>query len=89
MQMLYNSDNFVVVQFDVPAPEQGEGQGLSRGGYEIVDKHARREIFIEGLLAESFKAGVQELAKTESEPEVFDEFISGYCVLAQNPVTLH
>ncbi|MEO8123517.1 MAG: DUF3567 family protein, partial [Burkholderiales bacterium] len=46
--MLYNSDNYTVVQFVVPA-EAGPDvpQTLARGGYEIVDKFARKEIFIE------------------------------------------
>ena len=65
MQMLYNSDNFAVVQFDVPASagaeEHGAPVGLMRGGYEIVDKFARKEIFLEGALAESFKEGVQKI----------------------------
>ena len=61
MQMLYNSDSFAVVSFDVPADE-GEG-ALTRGGYEIVDKFARKEIFIQGALAESFKQGVQALGE--------------------------
>ena len=51
MQMLYNSDSFAVVMFDV-SDESAEGSGsvLNRGGYEIVDKFARKEIFIEGAL---------------------------------------
>ena len=49
MQMLYNSDNFIVVQFDL-APEGadaaagGRAETIGRGGYEIVDKAARKEI---------------------------------------------
>ena len=51
MQMLYNSDSFVVVRFDVPAAD-GVAPAPVRGGYEIVDKLARKEIFIEGALAD-------------------------------------
>lgn len=83
MQMLYNSDSFVVVQFDMPT----EGGQLARGGYEIVDKFARKEIFIEGALAESFKQGVEALAG--SEEETFDDFIEGYTHMAQQALTLH
>jgi hypothetical protein len=87
MQMLYNSDNFVVVQFDMPSADDG---GLVRGGYEIVDKHARKEIFIEGALAESFKEGVQALIEEpQSSPDAFDEFIGRYTEFAQQPLTLH
>ena len=86
MELLYHSDNFVVVQVDVPT----EGGGLSRGGYEIVDKHARQEIFIEGLMAESFKQGVQALAESQPDsPEAFDEFIERYTQLARQTLAVH
>jgi Protein of unknown function (DUF3567) len=88
MQMLYNSDSFVVVQFDV-APSTGSVGPLTRGGYEIVDKFARKEIFIEGALAESFKLGVQALMESSPSEEDVDEYISGYTTLAQQPLLLH
>lgn len=87
MQMLYNSDSFAVVSFDVSAPE-GEGP-LTRGGYEIVDKFARKEIFIEGALAESFKQGVQALIETRPSEEEMDAFIERFAVLSQQPLVLH
>src|SRR5258706_2162311 len=44
MQMLYNSDSFAVVMFDVPnASEEGSAPTLRRGGYQILDQIARRE----------------------------------------------
>lgn len=95
MQMLYNSDSFIVVRFDVPAPDAPDasppaGQPVpGRGGYEIVDKLARKEIFLEGLMAESFKTGVQAIVDGEATPEAFDEFISRYTALAQQPVVAH
>ena len=86
MQMLYQSDSFIVVEFDLPpAPPQTVG----RGGYEIVDKLARKEIYIEGLLAESFKAGVQQLVDHNPSPEAFEEFIGRYTALAQQPLVAH
>ena len=87
MQMLYNSDSFAVVSFDVPADE-GEG-ALTRGGYEIVDKFARKGIFIEGAVAQSFHDGVQALIKSSPTQEAMDDYISGYTGLAQQPVLLH
>ncbi|MBI5259189.1 MAG: DUF3567 domain-containing protein [Burkholderiales bacterium] len=89
MQMLYNSESFVVVAFDVPAT-QGEGQqGGTRGGYEIVDKFARKEIFLEGAVAASFQQGVQALVESGPTEEAMDEFIGRFTVLAQQPVVLH
>ena len=90
MQMLYNSDSFVVVQFDLAAGDGTDQTAVpSRGGYEIVDKHARKEIYIEGLLAESFKAGVQSIVDNNPSPEAFDEYIGRFTALAQQPVVMH
>lgn len=93
MQMLYNSDNYAVVQIDMSSPKQeGDPVGapvLSRGGYEIVDKFARKEIFIEGALAEQFKLGVEALIETSPTIEDIDAYLEGYVGLAQNPVVMH
>jgi hypothetical protein len=90
MHMLYNSESFIVVQFDVPLVEAEEGPQLNRGGFEIVDKFARKEIFIEGALAESFSQGVQALIEDgqPSEDEL-DAFIERYAVMGQQPVVMH
>ena len=87
MQMLYNSDSFVVVQFDVPGAS--EGTVARRGGFEIVDKFARKEIFIQGAVAESFQRGVEALVQDGPNPEAIDDFIAGFTALAQQPVVLH
>ncbi|MFT7722657.1 MAG: DUF3567 domain-containing protein [Roseateles sp.] len=93
MHMLYNSDSFIVVQFVVPSdppPVAPAGPQLARGGFEIVDKFARKEIFIEGALAESFQQGVQALIE-DGQPSVdeFDAFIERYAVMGQQPVVMH
>ena len=90
MQMLYNSDNFAVVQFDVPDAETSASrETLSRGGYEIVDKFARKEIFIEGAMAESFKEGVEALIETSPSEEEMDDYIERYSSLMQQPLIFH
>jgi len=88
MQMLYNSDSFAVVQIDVPAFDGG-ADALTRGGYEIVDKFARKEIFLQGALAESFKAGVQALIDSGPSEDELDAYIGRYTSLMQQPVLLH
>jgi hypothetical protein len=97
MQMLYNSDSFAVMLFDVaaavpshlpignePAPEP-----LSHGGYEIVDKFARKEIFLQGAMAESFKQGVEALIQGQPSEEEIDDYIERFASLMQQPVILH
>ena len=89
MQVLYNSDSFAVVSIELPAP-QGDAADVSpRGGYEIVDKFARKEIFIEGAVAEQFHQGVQALAQRNPTEEAMDEFIGRYTALAQHPLVYH
>lgn len=92
MQMLYNSDSFVVVQFDVPAAGDDAAAGSAsphKGGYEIVDKFARKEIYLQGALADSFKRGVQALVEAGPSEEALDEFIAGFTSMAQQPLALH
>jgi hypothetical protein len=90
MQMLYNSDSYAVVQFDVPAAQlAGAEDSPQRGGYEIVDKFARKEIFIDGAIAQSFRAGVDALIESGPSEEELDEYIARYTQLATQPVVLH
>ena len=96
MQTLYNSDSFAVVLFDVEGhavagsvvPAPGDTP-LRHGGYEIVDKFARKEIFLQGAMAESFKEGVQALIETQPSEEEIDDYIGRFASLMQQPVILH
>lgn len=93
--MVYNSDTFVVVELDVPVlPAEGDGleavdAPLRRGGYEIVDKFARKEIYLEGALAQHFREGVEELARQDPTPDQVEEFIGRFTGLQQQPLVLH
>lgn len=92
MHMLYNSDSYAVVQIELPgdvvAPAHATAT-LTRGGFEIVDKFARKEIFIEGALAESFKEGVEALIESAPSVEEFDAYLERYAGMAQQPVVMH
>ncbi|MEY4766554.1 MAG: hypothetical protein RI907_3227 [Pseudomonadota bacterium] len=92
MHMLYNSDSYAVVQIELPASSKDEApaeHALKRGGYEIVDKFARKELFIEGALAESFKEGVEALIESSPSVEEFDAYLERYAGMAQQPVVMH
>ena len=95
MNMIYNSPSFCVVEFKGDGTmTRANGPGFA-GGFEIVDKVGRREIFIEGALAEQFQQGVQALvaqrpgSDVDTLQAVIDDFIAGYTALAQQPVLLH
>ena len=91
MHMLYNSDSFTVVAVDIPTPVAAgdEAPEASRGGFEIVDKLAQKDIFIEGAMAERFKAGVEELMQTKPSEDDIDEYIGRFASLMPQPLVLH
>ncbi|WP_298012413.1 DUF3567 domain-containing protein [uncultured Aquabacterium sp.] len=92
MHMLYNSDSYAVVQIELPGDAAVPADAtatLTRGGFEIVDKFARKEIFIEGALAESFKEGVEALIESAPSVEEFDAYLERYAGMAQQPVVMH
>ena len=89
MQTLYNSASFTVVAFEMPASGDGTAPAVARGGYEIVDKFTRKEIFIQGAVAASFQQGVEALVAQGPDEEALDAYIAGFAQLAQQPVLLH
>lgn len=77
MNVLYNSENYYVVEFP----------GL--GGIELVDKTAGRGGFLEGAVEVRFRATMANLASREPSVESVDEFLGHYDALLTNPVVLH
>ena len=120
MQILYNSENFSIVQFDVDQPASAPATApttadalattstattpalistataapsgpatLTFGGFEIVDKFARKETFLHGAMAEAFKEGVQALIETRPSEEEIDDYLERFTSLMQQPVVMH
>jgi hypothetical protein len=85
MNMVYNSSNFCVVQFS----DFGDLALHPAGGYEIMDKGLRREIFLDGKQAERFQDDVARLISSEPSHDEFDDFLGGYAGLMTQPVALH
>ena len=91
MHMLYNSDSFAVVAFEIPHGPVAEGDPVPepRGGFEIVDKFAKKDIFHDGAVAETFKAGAMALMEGEPSEEDMDEYIGRFTSVMQQPLVLH
>jgi hypothetical protein len=91
--MLYNSDSYAVVLFEVPAETVpgavAASTGPARDGYELVDKFAGKEIYISGILAESFKTGVEALIESSPSEEEIDAYIERFSALMQQPLVMH
>lgn len=82
MNMIYNSDLYCVVEF------YSEDSG--KNGFEITDKAARKEVFISGPMAASFKSDVFEMMGDNSlTMEEVDEYMSRWTGLMTSPVVLH
>ncbi len=92
MQLLYNSDQFAVMQFELDSvpPRAHDGAPASpRGGYEIVDKRSRKEIYLDGALARQFREQVDALVEAGPTTESIDEFLSGFSDWMHQPLVLH
>src|SRR5690242_18819214 len=56
MQMLYDSDSFVVVHMQANEAADGEPPPrIVRHGFEIVDKRTNKEVYLDGTWAEAFQ----------------------------------
>lgn len=83
MNMIYNSSHYCVVEF--PTDEAAAIQG----GFEIMDKTQRREIFLRGMLADKFRDDVMRLIASEPSVDEVDEFLGNFGGLMQQPMVLH
>ena len=77
MNVLYNSEQYYVVEFP----------GL--GGIELVDKTAGRGGFLAGAVEVKFRATMTALAAGEPSVESVDEFLGHYDALLTNPMVVH
>ena len=90
MHMLYNSDSYAVVVFEISGQPGDDAQpAISRGGFEIVDKFAKKGVFIEGAVAESFKNDVETLIASKPSEEDIDDFLERFSGAMRQPLVLH
>lgn len=81
MQMIYNSDNYCVLEFRDAAG--------AVGGFEIVDKLAQREAFLNGGMACAFLEKVSELICEEPDDQTVDAWLSRFDGLMHHSLTPH
>jgi len=85
MQMIYNSPNYCIVEF----PAQANHLAMGEGGYEVVDKNARREIFFDGVMAIQFRERVKQLMQGDSSLDEVDAFLGQFNSMMNQPVVMH
>lgn len=95
MQMLYDSESFVVVHMqldsDGAALDAAEIKKpvLARHGFEIVDKRSGKEVYLDGSWAELFQQQITAWQVNTPTQEEVEETLDGYAELAHNPVLMH
>ena len=93
MQMLYDSESFVVVQIHANAPDESAQAPavpqLARHGFEIVDKRSGKEVYLDGSWAEMFQQRLSAWAQKAPTQEEIEDTLEGYSGLAHTPVLLH
>lgn len=93
MQLLYDSESFVVVQIHANAPEASAPRPatpqLARHGYEIVDKRSGKQVYLDGSWAEMFQQRLSGWEKDTPTQEEVEDTLEGYSGLANTPVSLH
>lgn len=94
MNMLYDSESFVVVhlQAELPEGQAAAADGvprLARHGFEIVDKRSGKEVYLDGSWAELFRQQIEAWQRHTPTQEEVESTLEGYASLAQTPVVLH
>lgn len=96
MQMLYDSDAFAVVHILVDETDDateladvGTDQTtphLLRHGFEIVDKHSGKGLYLDGSWAEMFQQQILAWQRNTPTREEVEALLESYATLAQNPI---
>src|SRR5471030_1337122 len=77
MNIVYNSDNYYVVEYPV------------QHGYEVVDKQSSRGTYFQGNVADKFRESMLGALGEDPSPEHVDEFLSDFGGLINFPMTVH
>jgi hypothetical protein len=104
MQTLYDSDTYSVthmlanaVTADASTDAGNKMTGaaapliptLARHGFEIVDKRAGKEVYLDGSWAELFQQHISAWQENTPTQEEVEDTLERYAELAQNPVVVH
>ena len=103
MHTLYDSDtysvthmlaNAVTAEADAHGLDESAEQlllvpALVRHGFEIVDKRANKEVYLDGSWAELFQQHISAWQQNTPTQEEVEDTLEQYAELAQNPVLVH
>jgi hypothetical protein len=77
MNIVYNSDNYYVVEYPM------------QHGYEVVDKQTSRGTYFQGDVADKFRESMIGALGEDPSPDHVDAFLSDFGVLINFPMVIH
>lgn len=77
MNIVYNSEQYHVVEYP------------GRNGYELIDKTHGLVGYMEGEVADAFRASLERLITEDPTIDSVDEFLGGFECLMVQPVRFH
>ena len=102
MHTLYDSETYSVthmlanaVTAEIQPDDMKAGEQLLivpqlvRHGFEIVDKRANKEVYLDGSWAELFQQQISAWQNNTPTQEEVEDKLEQYAELAQNPVVVH
>ncbi|MCX7239371.1 MAG: DUF3567 domain-containing protein [Burkholderiales bacterium] len=92
MHTLYDSETYSVTHMlahGEPEPSTHGKPMLVRHGFEIVDKRAGKEVYLDGSWAELFQRHIMAWQINIPSQEEVEDTLEQYAELAQNPVLVH
>lgn len=88
MQMLYDSENFVVVAHS-HVEDESESQSASNCGYELVDKRTNMTMYLQDSWAKVFYEQILSWRETTPEQSEVEGLLDQYTSMATVPLTMH
>ncbi len=95
MNTLYDSDSYIVnhllpvAQDRAPSGDENPPPELLRHGFEIVDKRAGREVYLDGSWAELFQQRLLAWQRSTPSQEEVEDTLAQYAELAHTPIHVH
>ena len=103
MNTLYDSETYSVTHMLANAPDdKTRAQAardeadqkravpvMARHGFEIIDKRAGKEVYLDGSWAELFQQQIAAWQVNTPTQEEVEDTLESYACLAQNPVVVH
>lgn len=97
MHTLYDSESYSVTHMLANADVQADGSlvvdaskpVLMRHGFEIVDKQAGKEIYLDGSWAELFQQRISAWQQSTPTQEEVEDTLAQFAVLAHTPIAVH